>query len=391
MKKCYIIAPNDRYNYGDLLFSYVLVEKIGNLYDDISHIATIDQDLTSVGGHKVKSIRSIKEIHKSEKFDIIVAGGHSLFCPWPFVLYCLDNRYIWLSKLNYGLKRFVGDNISNRIIQYLSQITFGIKIAYPYSIGKHEISGIEKLIYNSVDGNLKSTLSNQDKKILKTADYLSVRSKRTCQILKNNGLNAHLYPDSAIQISSIFPKEKLIEKTNIKSEQFSSRYIVFQINRELGEKYFNEIICNLKDILNETDRQIVLCPIGFAMGHDDLLILEKLYESINSKRIILYRNLTIWDIMSLIAHSEVFIGSSLHGCITAMSYSRPYLGLDVKKTIEYIADWGLGEQFYSNCKEFNTKLYSIINYPTAALEKNLNDQLNQSEESFRNIQRILTN
>ncbi len=396
MKRCCIIAPNDRYNYGDLLFTHVVLEKLGKAYDEISHIATIDQDLTGVGGHKVTSIKTLQDKNRPGPFDVIVAGGHSLFCPWPFVLYCLDKRYVPLSRLNYGLKKLIGEKISDKLIQHLSQVIFGVKTAYPYSIGKQEFTGINKLIYNSVDGNLQSPLSKKDKKILESVDYLSVRSKRTWEILKDNGLNALFYPDSAIQISSIFPKETLIDKvenTEIKSlieaSQGSTRYIVFQINRELGEKSFNDIIRNLRDILNRKDIGIVLCPIGFAMGHDDLMILEKIYDALNADRVKLYPSLTIWDIMTLIAYSEGFIGSSLHGCITAMSYCRPYLGLNVTKTTEYIKDWGLGEQFCSNCNDFSSQLDSVLNYSKGRLERNLNSQLQLSEESFKNIQSIL--
>lgn len=59
MRICVIIAPNDRYNYGDLLFSHVLKTKLGCYYNEFVDIATIDADLSVFGGHKVYSINNL--------------------------------------------------------------------------------------------------------------------------------------------------------------------------------------------------------------------------------------------------------------------------------------------------------------------------------------------
>ena len=148
MKTCVILAPNDRYNYGDLLFSHVLRNKIGKYYDEIIDIATIDADLTSYGGHKVHSIKTISKLTQNKHFDLILAGGHSLFCPWVFVLYCLDNKYAWLSRLNFFLSRFMGNAKSKSVTNFLSRLYFGVDTRYPYSIGKYEIKNIRKIYTN---------------------------------------------------------------------------------------------------------------------------------------------------------------------------------------------------------------------------------------------------
>ena len=359
MKNCVIIAPNDRYNYGDLLFTYVLRARIGAYYDRI--------------------------------FDVILAGGHSLFCPWPFVLYCLDNKYAWLSKFHILLSKIFSYKNSKKIINYLSRKVFGAKTRYPYSIGKYEIKGSRFIIYNSVDGNLEPDLDIEDKNILNSIDYLAVRNKKTYFQLKDNGLNVFTFPDSAIQISRIFPIQTLSERISIKQDYFKSPYIVFQINRGLGEKFFLEITRNLERIINNYNYKIYLCPIGFAKGHEDLIILKKIFEYIGKDNLILFNNLNIWDIMGLIANSKGFIGSSLHGCITAMSYCKPYLGLEVPKTVNYINDWGLGNDYCADCYNFYSKFQNMINCTPETLEKNLVYQMNKSDESFRNIQNIIAN
>jgi hypothetical protein len=49
----------------------------------------------------------------------------------------------------------------------------------------------------------------------------------------------------------------------------------------------------------------------------------------------------IWDIMYLIANSKCYIGTSLHGAITASSYCVAHVGLKVEKLGAYLATWGV--------------------------------------------------
>jgi len=49
--------------------------------------------------------------------------------------------------------------------------------------------------------------------------------------------------------------------------------------------------------------------------------------------------------MALIANASLYIGTSLHGVITAMSYGLPYVGLNKKqvKVQQYLKTWGVEE------------------------------------------------
>ncbi len=55
-------------------------------------------------------------------------------------------------------------------------------------------------------------------------------------------------------------------------------------------------------------------------------------------------DLSLWEIMFVISQSSCFIGTSLHGVITALSYSVPYLGLNpkIRKLDSFLSDWGFG-------------------------------------------------
>ncbi|MBK6903846.1 MAG: polysaccharide pyruvyl transferase family protein [Saprospirales bacterium] len=53
----------------------------------------------------------------------------------------------------------------------------------------------------------------------------------------------------------------------------------------------------------------------------------------------------IFDIAYLIAKSNGFAGTSLHGAITSMAYSVPHVGLNpsISKLVAYFEDWAFGE------------------------------------------------
>lgn len=101
----------------------------------------------------------------------------------------------------------------------------------------------------------------------------------------------------------------------------------------------------LKDVSLNHKLTVCLCPVGFALGHDDHEILEEVYRALLKEGIDVYfsSKLTIWDIMYLIGESRLFIGTSLHGVITSMSYKTPYIGILVEKTIRYINTWGIND------------------------------------------------
>ncbi len=79
-----------------------------------------------------------------------------------------------------------------------------------------------------------------------------------------------------------------------------------------------ELARELDSISSSSDVQPVLLPIGYASGHDDIIFLQKVKDACSSN-IPIFDDLSLWEIMYLIARSEAFYGTSLHGVITAMS------------------------------------------------------------------------
>ena len=123
------------------------------------------------------------------------------------------------------------------------------------------------------------------------------------------------------------------------------------------------------------DLEIILCPIGMAPNHEDHKILKEMANASNHFKLIIPRN--IYEIMYLIAYAKIFVGTSLHGIITAQSYNVPFIALNkkIKKTKEYISTWMPNYTDYN--LDFNEidKLTLLINkWDSNNLEKYTREQ-----------------
>ena len=391
MKRLIIIAPNDRYNYGDLLFSHIIKCQLQNCYDEIVDVATIDNDLTKVGGFRVKALEYVYSLPASDENDIIIAGGESLCSNWGICLSYLSSFFAFIPILERVFLKFFSPGVVDNIKNFVGRILFNGKTYYPYSIGKNEIPNVHRIIYNSL-GGATLQLSNFTKKtiqVLRSVDYISVRDGNAYNLLQQEKIKAFLVPDSAILLSDYYSDENLMSKIDSKVKAFVQKeksYLVFQVNKSIGLSHLQEISRLLENIHFTLGLNICLCPIGFARGHDDPIALKTIMTKLSADYISYLSDVSIWDIMYLIKKSKCFVGTSLHGVITSMSFGIPFVGIKVQKTIDYIKLWGGNELNYSYSFMVVEKIKTLLdtNY---SFDSTSMKQL--SRESFSKIKVVL--
>lgn len=98
----------------------------------------------------------------------------------------------------------------------------------------------------------------------------------------------------------------------------------------------------LDSVKNETDLDVILLPIGYASGHDDVLFLKEV-QSFATTNLKVQYELNVWEIMYLLSRSQSFYGTSLHGVITAMSFGIPHFCLNGKidKITSFVKTWSV--------------------------------------------------
>ncbi|WP_412851820.1 polysaccharide pyruvyl transferase family protein [Ectothiorhodospira shaposhnikovii] len=324
-KNIYILSASDRFNYGDLLFPILVKGELSQRGDyDFLNIATVKSDFSEVGALPTYSFRSL--YNKKNGGILFIAGGEVLCANWSRLLSFLDARYFEVYQ------RFDG----SPWLEFLAMLLCG-KAANPLPFVPSDPVLSEKysVFYNAVGGVgvSESPLRDVVEKALSEAVYVSLREGRTFKEV-SSGLGvskARLSPDSAILVSNHYASCK-----NFSDE----RYVVFQVGRyKLGASLLT-IKKELEGISRYFGCPVYLMPIGNCPGHEDNVPLKWLVENLNcpSKYI---EPSSLSRIVEVISGAELFLGTSLHGVITAMSFNVPYVGLNprVRKLDAYLKAW----------------------------------------------------
>lgn len=384
MKKIALVGAVDRNNYGDLLFPIILKEWLSSRNKDLDfkNYGVVSSDLSKIGAMPSEKI---SDIESDVPDALIVVGGATLNSAWKFThLHLLENaKEILFYRILYKLigKRNA-ERVSAKIIQGKSR--------YPWIFSKQEYKlGNCQIIYNTVSGTDFSYFSEKEQykiaSYLAQADYLSVRDPLTKMNLQNLNIEkVHMAPDSAIIMSDIFPKNKLNEMVSTEYQIFekendSKKYLVFQIGKKYAtdEKKIAEQICQY---CQERKLSLILLPIGRAGMHEDHIPLRKIYEYCkNEVEVFLPKNNTIFDTMSYIANAEIFLGTSLHGNITAISYGVKTVGLDsrVKKLKFFL------EEYYIESYPYADNVFNIYDELVKSDSVNVKDIIDSRNKSVK--------
>ena len=394
MKNLFILAPNDRFNYGDILFPYVVETFFKDCVDNIFFCSTSKADLTNVGGVKTKPFTILQNAPKDEQNHLIIAGGESIFVDWDTIMSYVTPQNPELKSFfkKYHVSKYIGNHNCERLINGLIRIKLGVKTQYPFTIAKRELKNFTSVISNSVGC---CTLENRpyilkrksNRRILQDSDYISVREKSTSKALTEYKIKHYLTADSAILISDIYSEDFLQKRISIKIDNLPSNYIFFQVNKSVEKKYKKKILKELENIFENYQITFIFCPIGLALGHSDEIALKDLCQEMPKEIVHFINNPNIWDIMWLIKHANIYIGTSLHGAITAMSFQTPFLGFGpIKKLNDYIHTWSPQNAENQFCK---------IEEITPTFEKALHTTVDNSIqkktvlESFERIKSII--
>ncbi|MEX2593375.1 MAG: polysaccharide pyruvyl transferase family protein [Anditalea sp.] len=387
MEKILIIGAFDRYNYGDLLFPLIIEKQLDTYNKNFQYefFGIIRSDLTEEGGKPTLDLKAFYEAcnNPQQKVSVIVAGGEALGVTWNSLLAALNKPFQRVHKHHVRISNYLDLNfVAKKILKGNTTL--------PFVFDKDDFKSVNKVILNSLGGSgIKTALFdryNFMKSKLQKVDYLAVRDKITLGNLKQNDVQAHLFPDSAILMSEFYPLE-VLEKSVTKEvleyvQQNKGEYIFFQINKKttVGKELL--IANELDKIFRQDHTEICLCPIGKALNHDDHEALQAVKQKLESPSTYFDAE-NIWDIMYLIAHSKAYIGTSLHGAITSMSYAVPHVGLTVEKLDAYLDTWGVkGSSFAVGFSQIYDQYKIATAVKAGELEASRDRQFTEIKKAF---------
>ena len=142
------------------------------------------------------------------------------------------------------------------------------------------------------------------------------------------------------------------------------------ISRPLDEYVINSIQAKLMELSKVTNYKICLCPIGMALGHTDSVALRRIADLMTDNYFEI-KDPNIFDIMWLIKHSKMYIGVSLHGAISAMSFNVPYIGYGSLKVKYYFEQWTDVRRFTTIDRIKDSAIYYLNKDVDSTVQKKL--------------------
>jgi len=338
-------------NYGDLLYPIIFSHLLNkNTSLQVRQYSPLPVRAPHEAGFKTESITTLFA-PGTGPYTLIIGGGDILRTDWNVVAsHYRTNSYDSLrhsigplNALNYSLRikvsrlnpaGFFSNRFRSRWLNYSA--------AGPFLIDSDKLPRGTSISYLScgVPHEFTSTESKRVRRIFDQARFIYVRDEQSAEKLRRAGVEReiHVAPDLAVTLSDQFDREQEMKRgretvSRLGIERESS-FLCFQCMPYPGFCE-EEIVNELKRYHERTKWPVVLLPIGHC--HGDAQFLRDLAR--RSGGTLKYADVySIADIMSIIAASDLFIGTSLHGNITATSYGIPHLlgPLPVDKTAGFL-------------------------------------------------------
>jgi len=357
------VGTFDVENYGDLLYPIIFRHLLKRLDTtvEVHHYSPLPLKAPQDAGFETDAIKTLFQV-SNEPRRLVVGGGDILRTDWDVVA----SHYGAPSRVSYaGLRRSIGplnafDYLLRRNIGRLQPAAFHADrfrsrwMNYPaagpflFDASKLPEGSLVSYLSCGVPHDFTPIERSRVKGLFEEAHFIYLRDEHSKEKLRNAGVERaiHVAPDLAITLSDQFEKEEQLHRGQNILSRFGidkrRSFLCFQCKPYPG---FDEevIVRQLKRYQERTNSVVVLLPIGYC--HGDHEFLQSLMR--RSGGTLKYANVySIADIMCIIAASDLFVGTSLHGNVTASSFGIPHLfgPLPVDKASGFLSVMNLPSQ-----------------------------------------------
>lgn len=349
--KVAVAAASDRYNFGDVLLPIVFeqylkraVLKRGERREiQVSQFALFNADLTSVGGMKVRALSKA-----DSSYDCVVIAGGEVLAAGYITMHLSTGPGKALTAAERLLRKIpLTRPLLERFLQKAVCRRDNAGMPWMY----HPLRPDQKVFYNAVGG--AGFAANPErarkewKEVISSSAMFSVRDRKTLDGLNQSGITRsssgeiEMIPDTAIVMDSFYTDEVLRREVRQEYMELAGKdYFVLQVSNNIGRNILDEVGRAVKTVCEEQNLRCVLLPIGRAARHDDIIPLSALHRRLPGITTLIGEN-NISETIWIISRAKFYVGSSLHGAITAMSFHTPHTALtrESGKLRSYLEQW----------------------------------------------------
>lgn len=286
-------------NYGDLLFPLVLERRLSDVCEGFVHVSPAGS--APVWEDCVPAIGFDEFLREAPEVDGVVIGGGQILRASPTPLGIYDRG---------GVSPFV---------------------AYPSLwLGAAYVAarGDLPLCWNApgVPAPFDAAAARFMRWTSSVTDHACVRDVESRRLLEEAGVEVQMgvVPDTAVEVSRLWNEEEI---TSAYEDAFAhrgrdvpERTLAFHVNARLAGEDVSVIAAHIDNICWKLDATPVLLAIG--PSHGDVETQRKIAGEINTDPLLVDRPRSLREVAACIARSELYVGSSLHGIITACSFGR---------------------------------------------------------------------
>jgi hypothetical protein len=329
-------------NYGDLLypiiFRHLLKNRDASL--QVRNYSPTAGEAPQQAGFETHSLRTLFE-DNAEPCTLVVGGGDILRTDWKTVAapYSKIRRQYFsrlrtalgtTGTLRYLLLKHLPGQMGDRFFAHrFRERRLSYPAAGPFLLDPANLpaGGIVAYLSCGVPHDFATAERDEVKCTFDQARFIYLRDEQSAEKLRRCGVRReiHVAPDLIVILSDQFEHKaearkgrRILSELGVNAER---PVLCFQSKPYSGFSA-EEIVERLKRYQRRTDSEVVLLPVGYC--HDDDRFLKRLARK--SGGAFKYANVySVRDIISVIAASDLFVGTSLHGNITAFSYGIPHL------------------------------------------------------------------
>lgn len=250
----------------------------------------------------VHAFADLQQLHEQYRFDDVVIGGGEL---------------LHFDKLSFKQNDH-SEIIYREAELWETPVSFALQNDIPY-------------MFNAVGAPRCFTDIQKEKvqRSLRKASYISVRDRFSFERIHDLAKDVHVVPDCLWNLNRYLSKENSILDKDYFVVQYGTRFKM------------DELFSQIRMLQHSLGIQAVLIPINYC--HEDRIIAEKAREVLRDEIVIFDRQLRVDEIYNIISHARLFVGTSLHGTLTALANDVYSVIIDMYPTfvgkMDGIANW----------------------------------------------------